>query len=84
MSEAQQELRIEDSSILMTIKKAFIELAMKANGKADLYFHSYFIETYLKSLTESQCELTGNDPSSGLDILNTEKHPFMKRILGLS
>jgi len=23
---------------------------MKANGKADLYFHAYFIEKYLRSL----------------------------------
>jgi hypothetical protein len=25
----------------LTIKKSFIELALNANGKADLYFHAY-------------------------------------------
>ena len=27
---------------------------MKANGKADLYFHAYFLEKYLKSLSVLQ------------------------------
>lgn len=34
----------------MLINKAFIDLTMKAHGKADLYFHAYFWEKYLKSL----------------------------------
>lgn len=34
----------------MDVNKAYIDLTMRANGKADLYFHSYFIENYLRSL----------------------------------
>ena len=43
---------------------------MKAQGKADLYFHAYFWSTYMKSL-------------SGKDSLSSET-PFMKRLNGLS
>lgn len=57
---------------------------MRANGKADLYFHSYFIERYLQSLTDAESRIEGQDVSNGVDILNANKHPFMKRILGLS
>ena len=82
--DAQTNLGVEESQVLMTLNKAYIDLSMKANGKADLYFHSYFMEKYLLSLTESQQKLEGTDPASGIDILNPAKHQFMKRILGLS
>ena len=31
---------------------------MKAHGKADLYFHAYFWEKYLKSLQDAQAKLS--------------------------
>ena len=37
-----EELNITSSNIVLEISKPFIELHMKANGKADLYFHAYF------------------------------------------
>lgn len=45
-----RELAIKDDNIIMIINKAFLELAMKANGKADLYFHAYFWDKYLHEL----------------------------------
>lgn len=81
--EAQTRLGIEDEAVIMTINKAYIDLTMRANGKADLYFHSYFIERYLQSLTEAITRI-GKEASAGSEILNTAKFPFMKRILGLS
>lgn len=40
-----QELGIDrEKHIVLKINKSFIELAMNANGKADLYFHAYFWE----------------------------------------
>ena len=46
-----EELNItKEKNIVVKINKSFIELAMKANGKADLYFHAYFWEQYLKGL----------------------------------
>jgi hypothetical protein len=78
---AQNELGIEDISLFMNINKAYIDLTMRANGKADLYFHSYFIESYIDSLTDQLVKIGGEDT---IDILNPAKHPFIKRILGLS
>jgi len=49
-----KELSITDDHIVLTINKPFIQLTMKANGKADLYFHAYFLEKYLKSLSVLQ------------------------------
>ena len=45
-----KELGIQEDNIILTINKPFIQLTMKANGKADLYFHAYFVEKYLRSL----------------------------------
>jgi hypothetical protein len=49
-----KELSITDDNIILTINKPFIQLTMRANGKADLYFHAYFLEKYLKSLSVLQ------------------------------
>jgi hypothetical protein len=38
----------KDKNIVLKINRYFIDLAMQANGKADLYFHAYFWEQYLK------------------------------------
>lgn len=46
-----EELNItKERNVVVKINKSFIDLAMKANGKADLYFHAYFWEQYLKGL----------------------------------
>lgn len=47
------ELKIKADNIILLINKPFIQLTMKANGKADLYFHAYFWEKYLRSLNDS-------------------------------
>ena len=53
-----EELKIQkDKHIVLKINKSFIELAMNANGKADLYFHAYFWEQYLKSLDVMQAAI---------------------------
>ena len=48
-----EELKIKNDNIVLQINKAFIDLTMKAHGKADLYFHAYFWEKYLKSLQDA-------------------------------
>lgn len=48
------ELKIKGDNIILQVNKPFIQLTMKANGKADLYFHAYFWEKYLRSLNDSQ------------------------------
>lgn len=84
-----QELNIEkEKHIVLKISKSFIELAMNANGKADLYFHAYFWEQYLKSLDVLQAtialiEKDSVPPESQIDIFSN-KYPFMKRLSGLS
>ena len=44
------ELGITEDNILIDINKAYLELTMKANGKADLYFHAYMWDKYLRDL----------------------------------
>ena len=44
------ELKLKSENVILNINKPFIQLTMKANGKADLYFHAYFWEKYLKSI----------------------------------
>ena len=48
------ELKIKGDNIILQVNKPFIQLTMKANGKADLYFHAYFWEKYLRSLNDAQ------------------------------
>lgn len=64
-----EELNITKENVVLKINKSFIELAMKANGKADLYFHAYFWEQYLKGLDVMQAAraIAGKDkePSEG-------------------
>jgi len=38
----------------MNLKREFIDLSMKAKGKADLYFHAYFWQEYLYGLDDIQ------------------------------
>ena len=44
------DLKIKQDNIVLNLNKPFIQLTMKANGKADLYFHAYFWEKYLQQL----------------------------------
>ena len=44
----------KDDNIVLKINLKFIDLVMKANGKADLYFHAYFWQQYLKTLDVAQ------------------------------
>jgi len=59
----QDELNITAENIILQISKPFIQLTMKANGKADLYFHAYFWEKYLRSLSDLQSK-GGKSPNS--------------------
>lgn len=38
----------------MKLDRPFLNLSMKAKGKADLYFHAYFWQEYLKILNDTQ------------------------------
>ena len=42
------------TQILLNLNKAYLDLTMKSKGKADLYFHSYFWQEYLRSLNDMQ------------------------------
>ena len=43
----QTALGISEANIVLEIEKAFVNLSLKANGKADLYFNAYFWQQYL-------------------------------------
>lgn len=49
------ELKISNplAQIVMILNKAFIGLSMRAKGKADLYFHAYFWQEYLRGLNDN-------------------------------
>lgn len=88
----------KEKNIVLKINKSFIDLAMRANGKADLYFHAYFWEQYLKGLDvrQSAQALNAKDSSSAVAAADdgskfsarieifSDKYPFMKRLTGLS
>lgn len=69
----------KDKNIVLKINRSFIELAMAANGKADLYFHAYFWEHYLKHL-----DLLISVQASGAAKNDVFQNPFMKRLSGLA
>jgi len=58
------ELKIKSEYVVLNVNKPFIQLSMKANGKADLYFHAYFWEKYLKNISENN--KIGNPPAKSL------------------
>lgn len=60
----------------MWLNRAQIDLTLRANGKADLYYHAYFFEQYLEALANAD-DVSREDFSA-------QKLPFMKRIHGLS
>lgn len=70
----------KDKNIVLKINRNFIDLAMQANGKADLYFHAYFWEQYLKQLDVKQAaNALKGDSNTRIDIFS-DKFPFMKRL----
>lgn len=75
-----EELNIsKDKNIVLKINRSFIELAMQANGKADLYFHAYFWQEYLKNLDVLQSKAGGQKT----DIFS-DQFPFIRRLQGLA
>lgn len=40
----------EESDTYLKFKRSHFDLSLRANGKAELYFHSYFWTTYLTNL----------------------------------
>ena len=54
-----EELKIKNEHIILNINKPFIQLTMRANGKADLYFHAYMWEQYLKQLNDGPTSSAG-------------------------
>jgi hypothetical protein len=71
----ESNLGISDQNT-MWLNSAQIDLTLRANGKADLYYHAYFFEQYLEALAQA------DDVSK--DDFSAQKLPFMKRIRGLS
>ena len=49
---------------MIILNRAFIDLSMKAKGKADLYFHAYFWQEYLKTLND----LLNQAKKQGMDV----------------
>ena len=45
-----QEQDEEEEGAFIEFKRSHFDLCIRANGKAELYFHSYFWTTYLTSL----------------------------------
>jgi hypothetical protein len=87
-AKTMKELGIKDGNVLMQLNKAFLELTMKSNGKADLYFHAYFWDKYLKQLQEA-CDKTDtkNADLGDIDLYgegSAARYPFVTRLQGLS
>jgi len=95
-----EELSIKQEHIVMTINRPYIDLTMKANGKADLYFHAHFWEKYLRNLTELQKRSIGGTSPRGRKRADGDEegsvtpdtfvdifkdnYGFVKRLIGLS
>ena len=41
---------VNNEQVLLSFKKSLIDLTLKANGKADLYFHAYLWHIYILTL----------------------------------
>ena len=42
----------EEKNYMTHLNRSYIDLALNANGKADLYFHAYLWTTYIESVAE--------------------------------
>lgn len=72
----------------MNLRREFIDLSMKAKGKADLYFHAYFWQEYLTCLDNiqekassdaSSMRMSAESSSAKVDLIKADqsKYPFM-------
>lgn len=64
----------KEDDIFWTLKKSHFELVLKAKGKAELYFHSYFWTNYIDNLAQA-CGQEGSD---------TREIPELQRMTSLS
>ena len=56
MTDSQKQETEQDEDILFTFEKNYLDLTLKANGKANLYFDAYFWIRYLETLVEAAGE----------------------------
>ena len=61
----------EDDTFNVCMKKSHFELALRANGKAEIYFHSYFWTTYIDAIAKA----CGQE---GTEILNSPEITRMR------
>jgi len=47
---SEEDDEAEDPQTLFTIQPSFVDLALRANGKGDLYFHAYIINAFVQGL----------------------------------
>lgn len=79
------ELGITDDNIMIDINKAYLELTMKANGKADLYFHAYMWDKYLRDLQQKYDKATERPEGfENISLFASNQYPFVQRLVGLS
>lgn len=70
---------------MIDINKAYLELTMKANGKADLYFHAYMWDKYLRDLQKKYDNSTEKpDDFEKISLFATNQYPFIQRLVGLA
>ena len=62
------------------MQKDFIELTLKANGKADLYFHAYFWHTFAVALFQR----ANHSSPDTYDTLMVSKSIELQRLKGLA
>jgi len=74
------ELGISEANVVLELEQAFVDLSLKANGKADLYFHAYFWQQYLTNLNE----LYASALDTSVPTFTEANYPFMGRLNGLS
>ena len=55
--------------VILTIKREYLELTINANGKAELYFHSYFWTEYFEALQKRD----GKDASELLNCVEIKR-----------
>jgi hypothetical protein len=65
-SEAKDAENESPKNTVLTLKRSFLNLTLKANGKADLYFHAYFWHSFALSL------YLRADPSGTLDTFDAD------------
>jgi hypothetical protein len=74
LSEDSSEDTKVDENVLIVIKKSLLDLTLKANGKADLYFHAYFWSLYITSIFERTNSTASTKDGNDFDSLITKKN----------